>query len=61
MGGKEAMKELLAMDPSVKAVITCGYSDDPIVSEFKNHGFCRAIDVPYDIEKMKDILDNLPK
>jgi len=61
MGGKEAMKELLAIDPYVKAVITCGYSDDPIVSEFKKHGFCRAIDVPYDIEKMKEILYNLPK
>jgi PAS domain S-box-containing protein len=61
MGGKEAMKELLAIDPYVKAVITCGYSDDPIVSEFRKHGFCRAIDVPYDIEKMKEILSNLLK
>jgi signal transduction histidine kinase/ActR/RegA family two-component response regulator len=59
MGGKEAIKELLAIDPSVKAVITCGYSDDPIVSEYKKHGFCQAIDVPYDIEKMKDILSNM--
>ncbi len=60
MGGTEAIKELLAIDPSVKAVITCGYSDDPIVLEYKKHGFCRAIDVPYDIEKMKDILSNIP-
>lgn len=61
MGGKEAMKELIAIDPSVKAVITCGYSDDPISSEFKKSGFCGALAVPYDIDKIKNILDNLPK
>jgi PAS domain S-box-containing protein len=61
MGGKETMKELLAIDPYVKAVITCGYSDEPIISEFRKQGSCRPIDVPYDIEKMKEILDDLLK
>jgi len=60
MGGKEAMKELLAIDPSVKAVITCGYSDHPISSEFKKSGFCGALAVPYDIDKIKNILAKLP-
>lgn len=61
MGGKEAIKELLAIDPHVKAIIACGYSDDPIVSDFRKFGFYRAVEVPYDIEKMKDVLDNLQK
>ena len=61
MGGKEAMKELRAIDPYVKAIISCGYSDDQLVSEFWNYGFCGAVDVPFDIEKIKDILDNMPR
>ncbi|HVO66856.1 MAG TPA: PAS domain S-box protein [Syntrophales bacterium] len=61
MGGKEAMKEILAIDPYVRAVITCGYSDDPVISEFRKQGVCRLVDVPYDIEKMKEILDELLK
>ena len=61
MGGKETMTELLAIDPYVKAIITCGYSDDPIIAEFRKQGVCRPIDVPYDIEKMKEILDELLK
>ena len=61
MGGREAMNELLAIDPYVKAIITCGYSDDPVIPEFRKQGICRFIDVPYDIEKMKEILDDLLK
>jgi len=61
MGGKEAIKELLAIDPHIKGIISCGYSDDPSVSEFRKFGFYRAIEVPYDIEKMKNILDDLLK
>jgi PAS domain S-box-containing protein len=59
MGGKEAIKELLAIDPDIKAIISCGHSDDPVISEFRNYGFYGAIDVPYDIEKLKRLLDNL--
>ena len=59
MGGRETIKKLLEIDPHVKAIIACGYSDDPIVSEFSNYGFCGAVAVPYDLEKMKAILNNL--
>jgi signal transduction histidine kinase len=61
MGGKETLQELYAIDTQVKSIISCGYSDDPLVSKFKENEFCRRVDVPYDIEKMKAILDNLPK
>ncbi len=59
MGGKEAMRELLAIDPHIRAIVSSGYSDDPVVSEFRKYGFFGTVDVPYDVEKMKKILDNL--
>jgi two-component system cell cycle sensor histidine kinase/response regulator CckA len=61
MGCKEAMRELYAIDPYVKAIISCGYTDDPVVSEFSKYGFCWTVEVPYDIDKMKAILSNLRK
>ena len=61
MGGKRTLKELLTIDPHVKAILSCGYSDDPLVSKFEENEFCWKVDVPYDIEKMKAILDALPK
>ena len=59
MGGREAMKDLLAIDPHVKAIISCGYPDDGNVSEFSDCGFCGAIAVPYDLEKVKEMLGKL--
>jgi signal transduction histidine kinase len=61
MGGKEALQELFAIDPHVNAIISCGYSDDTVISKFKEDGLCWSVDISYDIEKMKEILDNLPK
>jgi len=61
MGGKEAMRELLAIDPYIRAIVSSKHSDDPVVSEFRKYGFFGAVDVPYDVEKMKKILSDLPR
>jgi PAS domain S-box-containing protein len=58
-GAKETIAELLQIDPQVKAVLTTGYSDDPVVSEISKYGFSAAVAVPYDLEKMKEILSML--
>jgi two-component system, cell cycle sensor histidine kinase and response regulator CckA len=39
MGGKETMARLLEIDPQVKAVVSSGYSDDPIMADFQKYGF----------------------
>jgi PAS domain S-box-containing protein len=61
MGAKEALTELLAIDPYIMAIVSSGHSHDPVVSEFRKYGFFGVVDVPYDVEKMKKILDNLPQ
>jgi signal transduction histidine kinase/CheY-like chemotaxis protein len=61
MGARETIKKLLEIDPDAKAIIACGYSDDPIVSEFRNYGFSGAVAVPYDLESMKSILNKMLK
>jgi len=58
-GAKETIQELLQIDQQVKAVLTTGYTDDPVVSEISKYGFSAAVDVPYDLEKMKEILSGL--
>jgi len=39
VGGKEAIKELRDMDPEVRAIVSSGYSNDPIMADFKSYGF----------------------
>ncbi|MBI5238337.1 MAG: response regulator [Deltaproteobacteria bacterium] len=52
MGGKEAVKRLLELDPEVKAIVSSGYSEDPIMSDFKKYGFKAVIAKPYRIPEL---------
>jgi PAS domain S-box-containing protein len=52
MGGKEAMQELLKIDPDIKAVVSSGYAKDPIMSNYKEYGFIGVVPKPYNIEEM---------
>ena len=49
MGGKEAMEKLLQVDPDVKAIVSSGYSDDPIMADFEKFGFKGVLAKPYQI------------
>ena len=47
MGGKEAIRLLREYDPGVKAIVSSGYSNDPIMARFQDHGFLDVIIKPY--------------
>ncbi len=47
MGGREAMQELLKLDPAVRAIVSSGYSGDPVLANFRAHGFCAIVPKPY--------------
>jgi len=59
MGGKEAIQLLLALDPQIRAIISSGYSSDPIMSEYQAYGFKTAILKPYKMEELEEILERL--
>jgi PAS domain S-box-containing protein len=52
MGGKEAIKEMLAIDPNVKGIVSSGYAKDPIMSYYKKYGFAGVVPKPYNLEEM---------
>ncbi len=57
MGGQEAIKRLLEMDPDAKAFVSSGYSQDPVMANFADHGFAGVITKPFEIEKLGKVLD----
>ena len=52
MGGAVALRLLREIDPAVKAIVSSGYSDDPILAEYMVHGFAAAVSKPYAIEDL---------
>ncbi len=47
MGGKEAMEELRKLDPEVRAIVSSGYSIDPVLANYGDYGFCGRVTKPY--------------
>ena len=54
IGGKEVVQKLHEIDPDVKAIVSSGYSSDPILSEYKRYGFKGAVAKPYEIGELSD-------
>jgi DNA-binding NarL/FixJ family response regulator len=47
MGGYEAFKAIQAFDPGVKAIVSTGYSNEPIVTNFRDYGLAGVAPKPY--------------
>jgi CheY-like chemotaxis protein len=47
MGGEEAMKQLLEIDPAAKGYVSSGRTDDPVMMDFRDFGFSGTIEKPY--------------
>ncbi len=61
IGAREAIKKLLQLDPEVTAIVSSGYADDPLMVEYKLHGFKGAIAKPYEISELSQVLETAVK
>jgi CheY-like chemotaxis protein len=59
MGGKETIRQLRLMDPNVKAIVSSGYSNDPGVVHYTEHGFCGVVAKPYRIDEIRQKLEEI--
>ncbi|MBW1781487.1 MAG: response regulator [Deltaproteobacteria bacterium] len=56
MVGKETVKALMEIDPDVKAIVSSGYSNDPVMSNYSEYGFRNALRKPYRMGEMSEVL-----
>ncbi len=59
MGGQETMARLIEIDEHVKGIVSSGYSNDPVMSNYRNYGFQSAVRKPYVIREFSDAFKKL--
>jgi CheY-like chemotaxis protein len=59
MGGKETIAELRQVDPEVKAIVSSGNSNDPVMANFQHYGFSGVLAKPYPLAELQAMLQNV--
>jgi len=55
-GGKEVVKELTKIDPAIKVIAASGYSNDPVMANYKAYGFNGILPKPFTIKDVGFVL-----
>ncbi len=56
MGGGEAIKELLKIDPKAKAIVSTGLVDDAMVKSYRSYGFVGILPKPYRMQDLEKVV-----
>ncbi len=55
-GGKETIPKLLALDPAARCIVVSGYSDDPVLANYREYGFRARLAKPFRSEQLLHVL-----
>ena len=59
MGGKQALKKLIEIDPTVNAIVSSGYATDATMSRYQDFGFRGVIAKPYEAAELGKIVHDV--
>jgi PAS domain S-box-containing protein len=59
MGGREAAAAILAFHPEAKLIVSSGYSEDAVMSDYRRHGFRAVLPKPYSAEQLRAVVAQL--
>ncbi|HEB69822.1 MAG TPA: PAS domain S-box protein [Desulfobulbus sp.] len=61
MGGEEAVGKLLQLDAGARIIVASGYSNDPVIANYQEYGFCAAITKPFDLAELSRAIESALK
>lgn len=59
IGGKEAIREILAIDPNARVIVSSGYADDPVMANYADYGFKGMVAKPYTLDELREVISRI--
>jgi two-component system cell cycle sensor histidine kinase/response regulator CckA len=59
IGGIEAVKKILEFDSKAKAIVCSGYSNDTVMANYNNFGFCAVVPKPYSLKRLGSTISDV--
>lgn len=59
MGGQEATEKLLRIDPKARVIVSSGYSNTGVMSEYRSFGFSAVAPKPYNLKQIGEVVQRL--
>ena len=56
LGGKDTVQRLRLLDPKVQAIVSSGYSNDPVLSNYHAYGFQGMVAKPFRLDELSETL-----
>jgi CheY-like chemotaxis protein len=56
LGGVETIRRLLEIDSDVRAIVCSGYSNDPVMANYRDYGFAGVLTKPFSLQNLDDQL-----
>ncbi len=59
MGGKETAAAIFDINSEARIIVSSGYSNDPVMVDFDEYGFCAAIAKPFDMDELAEVIEEV--
>ncbi|WP_456385273.1 PAS domain S-box protein [Desulfolithobacter sp.] len=59
MGGREALRRILEVDPEARVIVASGYSNDPVLANCREYGFVASVAKPFDLKELQTVISSV--
>ena len=59
LGAREVVREIVSVKPDACVIVSSGYTNDKVMTNYKEYGFSAAAHKPYNIEELNNLLQQI--